>query len=55
MSVKATSPGSVKVSPRQYLRAHGEVCCRQIGGTDFRYRGAFVYVEAQPQGGATNG
>jgi hypothetical protein len=51
MSVMATPPDSTKISLRQHLRAHAEAHWPEITSLDFRYRGAFAYVEAQLQDG----
>jgi hypothetical protein len=46
MSVMATPPESTKISVGQRLRAHAQARWPQAGELEFRYRGAFVYVEA---------
>jgi hypothetical protein len=45
MSVMATPPESTKISVGQRLRAHAAAHWPQAGKLEFRYRGAFVYVE----------
>jgi hypothetical protein len=53
MSVMATPPESTKISVGQRLRAHAQAHWPQAGELEFRYRGAFVYVEAHlPDGTA---
>jgi hypothetical protein len=42
----ATPPESTKISVGQRLRAHAAAHWPQAGELRFRYRGAFVYVEA---------
>jgi hypothetical protein len=49
----ATPPDSTKISLRQHLRAHVEARWPQISSLEFRYRGAFAYVDAQLQDGTT--
>ena len=41
----ATPPESTKISVGQRLRAHAQTRWPQAGELEFRYRGAFVYVE----------
>jgi hypothetical protein len=47
MTAMATPPESTKVSLRQRLRAHAQQRWPQITTLDFRYRGAFIYVDAR--------
>lgn len=42
----ATPPESTKTSLRQRLRTHTEQHWPQVASLDFRYRGAFAYVDA---------
>jgi hypothetical protein len=46
MLVMATPPESTKISVGQRLRAHAQTHWPQAGHLEFRYRGAFVYVQA---------
>lgn len=46
MSGMAIPPESTKISVGQRLRAHATAHWPQAGELEFRYRGAFVYVEA---------
>jgi hypothetical protein len=46
MSVMATPPESTKISVGQRLRAYAQERWPQAGELEFRYRGAFVYVQA---------
>ena len=46
MTAMATPPESTKISLRQRLRAHAQQRWPQVTGLDFRYRGAFAYVDA---------
>ena len=47
MVVMATPPESTKISLGQRLQAHAATHWPQAGELEFRYRGAFVYVEAR--------
>lgn len=46
MVVMATPPESTKISVGQRLQAHAQAHWPHAGELEFRYRGAFVYVEA---------
>jgi hypothetical protein len=46
MLAMATPPESTKISVGQRLRAHAQAHWPQAGELEFRYRGAFVYVQA---------
>jgi hypothetical protein len=46
MTAMATPPESTKISLRQRLRAHAQQRWPQVTGLEFRYRGAFAYVDA---------
>lgn len=46
MTAMATPPESTKISLRQRLRAHAETRWPQVASLDFRYRGAFAYIDA---------
>jgi hypothetical protein len=46
MLVMATPPESTKISVGQRLRAYAQERWPQAGELEFRYRGAFVYVQA---------
>jgi hypothetical protein len=46
MCVMATPPESTKTSLRQRLRTHTEQHWPQVASLDFRYKGAFAYVDA---------
>jgi hypothetical protein len=46
MSAIATPPESTKISLRQRLRAHAQQHWPHVTSLDFRYRGAFAYVDA---------
>jgi hypothetical protein len=46
MTAMATPPESTKISLRQRLRAHAHQRWPQVASLDFRYRGAFAYVDA---------
>src|SRR5215472_8484625 len=46
IAVMATPPESTKISVGQRLSAHAAQRWPQAGELEFRYRGAFVYVEA---------
>jgi hypothetical protein len=47
MSAMATPPESTKISLRQRLRARAQAHWPQVASLNFRYRGAFAYVDAQ--------
>jgi hypothetical protein len=46
MMAMASPPESTKISLRQRLRAHAQQHWPQVASLDFRYRGAFAYVDA---------
>lgn len=46
MVVMATPPESTRISVGQRLQTHAQARWPQAGELEFRYRGAFVYVEA---------
>jgi len=46
MTPMATPPESTKISLRQRLRVHAQQRWPQVASLDFRYRGAFAYVDA---------
>jgi hypothetical protein len=46
MMAMATPPESTKISLRQRLHAHARTHWSQVASLDFRYRGAFAYVDA---------
>jgi hypothetical protein len=46
MMAMATPPESTKISLRQRLRAHAQQRWPQVASLDFRYRGAFAYIDA---------